>query len=181
MNTSIYFYQMINMCANTHTNTTIVPTPSTQVPTLCRFSTSDALEPGGFEWASCYRCFGTCKPDGICLESAEMSRECRNAGGICPSPYTYTYTYIYIYMHIHIHIHKMYVYIYMYICTYVLLQIIIYIYMSMYTHTHTPVEPAAAICKLPKANPKTLHASSAWLENKPHRAPSNHESMANGA
>ena len=80
-NTSIYFYQMINMCANTNTNTTIVTTLSTEVPTLCRFSTSDGLGRGGFEWASCSRCFGTCKPDGICLESAEMSPECRNAGG----------------------------------------------------------------------------------------------------
>ena len=45
----IYFYQMINMSANTNTSTTIVTTLSTEVPTLCRFSTSDALERGGFE------------------------------------------------------------------------------------------------------------------------------------
>ena len=70
---------MINMCANTDTKTTIVTTLSTQVPTLCRFSTSDALERGGFEWASCYRCVGACKPDGICLESAEMQ------GGYAPA------------------------------------------------------------------------------------------------
>ena len=35
------------MCANTDTDTTIVTTLSTQVPKLCRFSTSDALERGG--------------------------------------------------------------------------------------------------------------------------------------
>ena len=68
INTGIHFYQMINMCANTNTNTTIVTRP-----TLCRFSTSDALEGGGFEWAGCYRCFGTCKPDGICLASADRN------------------------------------------------------------------------------------------------------------
>ena len=34
---------MINTCANTNTNTTIVTTLSTEVPTLCRFSTSHAL------------------------------------------------------------------------------------------------------------------------------------------
>ena len=83
--------KMINMCANTNTNTTIVTTLSTQVPTLCRFSTSDAVERGGFEWASCYQCFGTCKLDGICLESAEMSRECRDPRGGVPQPYIYVY------------------------------------------------------------------------------------------
>ena len=84
------------MCANTNTNATVVTTLSTQVPTLCRFSTFDALERGGFEWASFYRCFGAGKPDGICLERAEMSQECRNAGeGYMPQP-IFTYIYIYI-------------------------------------------------------------------------------------
>ena len=70
------FYQMINMCATTNTNTTIVTTLSTQVPTLCRCSTSDALGRGGFEWASCYRCFGTCKPDasGLALVGNERQK-----------------------------------------------------------------------------------------------------------
>ena len=87
INTGIYLHQMINMCANTNTNTTIVTTLSTQVPTLCRFSTSDALERGGFEGASCYgvsalgsqMVFVSKVPE--CLESAEMQ------GGDMPQPH----------------------------------------------------------------------------------------------
>ena len=98
---SIYFYQMINMCANTNTNTAIVTTLSTQVPTLCRFSTSDALERGGFEYGLVVTgvlvlvsqmVFVSKVPK--CLESAEMH------GGICPGPYICIC--VYIYMHVYL-------------------------------------------------------------------------------
>ena len=80
--------------------------------------------------------FGAFKPDGICLESAEMSRECRNAGG--------GYTPAHIYLHAHtnkltrmyttsvsvctyIHTHTLYIH----ICTYVYIYIYIFMYVSI--------------------------------------------------
>ena len=135
---------MINMCANTNSNTTIVTTLSTQVPTVCRFSTSDALGRGGFEWAGCYRCFGACKPDVICLESG---------GGICPSPYMYIYRNLQMYTYmllwtcknIYVHMRNIHmcacthvgVHVCMYVCMYVCRHVCVYL--RMYVCMHVPI------------------------------------------
>ena len=63
--------EIANGTMNTHA--TIVTTLAIQMLTKCRFSTSDALAQGGFQWAcKQYLCFGAYKPDGVCLTSAEM-------------------------------------------------------------------------------------------------------------